>query len=44
MRKNKKKALHSRKEEQQAKNVLKIMGVIALILVFLMFVVYSYWA
>lgn len=44
MGKNKKKALHSHKEEQQAKNVLKIMGVIALILVFLMFVVYSYWA
>lgn len=42
MRKNKK-LTHSRKEEEQGKKVLKVMGGIALILVFLMFVLYSYW-
>ena len=40
MGKSKKKAMHSQKEEQQAK---KVMGVIAIVLVIAMFVAYSYW-
>lgn len=42
MGKNKKKVKHSRKEEKQAKKVLVIIGVSALILVIAMFVAYSF--
>ena len=42
MGKSKKKAMHSQKEEQQAKKVMT-MGVIAIVLVIAMFVAYSYW-
>lgn len=42
MGKSKKKVMHSRKEEQQAKRVLLIIGVSALVLVFLMFIAYSF--
>lgn len=42
MGKSKKKVMHSRKEEQQAKRVLLIIGVSALVLVFLMFIGYSF--
>lgn len=42
MGKNKKKVMHSRKEEEQAKKVLLIIGIAALILVFAMFVGYSF--
>ena len=43
MGKSKKKVMHSRKEEQQARRVLMTMGVIAIVLVIAMFVAYSYW-
>ena len=43
MGKSKKKAMHSQKEEQQAKKVMMTMGVIAIVLVIAMFVAYSYW-
>lgn len=43
MGKNKKKLIHSRKEEQQAKKVLITIGVVAIVLVIAMFVAYSYW-
>ena len=39
MGKSKKKAMHSQKEEQQAKKVMMTMGV----MVIAMFVAYSYW-
>ena len=42
MGKSKKKVMHSQKEEQQAKKVLLIIGVSALILVLAMFVGYSF--
>lgn len=42
MGKNKKKVVHSQKEEQQAKKVLLIIGVSALILVFIMLIGYSF--
>ncbi len=42
MGKSKKKVKHSRKEEKQAEKVLIIIGVSALILVFAMFVAYSF--
>lgn len=42
MGKTKKKVMHSQKEEQQAKKVLVIIGVSALILVLAMFVGYSF--
>ena len=38
MGKSKKKAMHSQKEEQQAKKVMMTMGVIAIVLVIAMFV------
>ena len=41
--KSKKKAMHSQREEQQAKKVMMTMGVIAIVLVIAMFVAYSYW-
>ncbi|MEL5892226.1 hypothetical protein AAE250_01815 [Bacteroides sp. GD17] len=44
MGKSKKKVMHSQKEEQQAKKVLLIIGVSALILVLAMFVGYSFLA
>ncbi len=43
MGKNKKKVKHSRDEERQAKKVLIIIGVSALVLVVAMFVAYSFW-
>ena len=43
MGKSKKKAMHSQKDEQQAKKVMMTMGVIAIVLVIAMFVAYSYW-
>lgn len=42
MGKNKKKVMHTQKEEQQAKRVLLIIGVSALILVFIMLIGYSF--
>ena len=42
MGKSKKKAMHSQKEEQQAKKVMMTMGVIAIVLVIAMFVTISY--
>lgn len=42
MGKSKKKIIHSQKEEKQAKKVLAIIGVSALILVLAMFVAYSF--
>lgn len=42
MGKSKKKVVHSRKEEQQAKKVLLIIGITALILVFIMLIGYSF--
>ena len=42
MGKNKKKVMHSRKEEEQAKKVLWIIGVSALILVLVMLIGYSF--
>ncbi|WP_294591691.1 hypothetical protein [uncultured Bacteroides sp.] len=44
MGKTKKKVMHSQREEQQAKKVLLIIGVSALILVLAMFVGYSFLA
>ena len=44
MGKTKKKVMHSQSEEQQAKKVLLIIGVSALILVLAMFVGYSFLA
>ncbi len=44
MGKSKKKVMHSQREEQQAKKVLLIIGVSALILVLAMFVGYSFLA
>ncbi|WP_418698225.1 hypothetical protein [Bacteroides sp.] len=44
MGKSKKKVMHSQKEEQQAKKVLLIIGVSAVILVLAMFVGYSFLA
>lgn len=41
-KKSQKKVSHSKKEEKQAIKVLVTIGVVALILVFLMFVFYSY--
>ena len=35
--------MHSRKEEQQAKKVLLIIGVTALVLVVGMLILYSFW-
>ncbi|WP_255419894.1 MULTISPECIES: hypothetical protein [Bacteroides] len=43
MGKSKKKVMHSRKEEQQAKKVLLIIGVTALVLVVGMLILYSFW-
>ncbi|MDO4163181.1 MAG: hypothetical protein Q4D56_02170 [Bacteroides sp.] len=43
MGKSKRKALHTQKEEKQAKKVLVIIGVCALALVILMLVGYSVW-
>ena len=43
MGKNKKSVRHSLKEEKQAKKVLVIIGVSALVLVVAMFVAYSFW-
>ena len=43
MGKSKKKVMHSRKEEQQAKKVLMIIGVTALVLVVGMLILYSFW-
>lgn len=42
MGKNKKKVMHSLKEEQQAKKVLLIIGVSALILILAMLIGYSF--
>lgn len=42
MGKSKKKVMHSRKEEQQARRVLPIIGVAALVLVVAMLVGYSF--
>lgn len=42
MGKSKKKVMHSRKEEQQARRVLQIIGVAALVLVVAMLVGYSF--
>ena len=42
MGKNKKKVMHSRKEEEQAKKVLLIIGVSAWILVLVMLIAYSF--
>ena len=42
MGKSKKKVMHSRKEEEQAKKVLLIIGVSALILVLVMLIGYSF--
>ncbi|MCD8093142.1 MAG: hypothetical protein LUF01_10050 [Bacteroides sp.] len=44
MGKSKKKVMHSQKEEQQAKKILLIIGVSAVILVLAMFVGYSFLA
>ena len=43
MGKSKKKVMHSRKEEQQARKVLLIIGVTALVLVVGMLILYSFW-
>ena len=43
MGKNKKKVKHSREEEKQAKKVLVLIGISALILGVAMFVAYSFW-
>ena len=43
MGKSRKKVMHSRKEEQQAKKVLLIIGVTALVLVVGMLILYSFW-
>lgn len=42
MGKSKKKMMHTRKEEQQAKKVMLIIGISALILVLVMFIGYSF--
>ncbi len=42
MGKSKKKVMHTQKEEKQAKRVLLIIGVAALILVFAMLIGYSF--
>lgn len=42
MGKSKKKAMHSLKEEQQARKVMIVIGIVAIVLVIAMFVGYSY--
>ncbi|MGP1622268.1 hypothetical protein [Prevotella heparinolytica] len=42
MGKSKKKTKHSLKEEQQAKKVMIVIGIVAIVLVIAMFVGYSY--
>lgn len=41
---NKKKALHSKKEEEQAKRVMITIGIVAIVLVVGLFVLYSFWS
>lgn len=43
MGKSKKKVMHSLKEEQQARKVMIVIGIVAIVLVIAMFVGYSYW-
>ncbi len=43
MGKNRKKVTHTQREEQQGRKVMMTIGIVAVALVVLMFVVYSYW-
>lgn len=43
MGKSKKKVMHSRKEEQQAKRVMLGIGIVGIVLVIVMLVAYSSW-